>query len=105
MWKAVNQLKAEGYQVEAVRNRGYHIMDSPDILTREELGSLMDTEWAGRKIYYFDEIDSTNMRAKQLGERGHPRGSGYCRRAECRERKAGRAWESPEAAAYICPYF
>lgn len=96
VWKAVNQLKAEGYQVEAVRNRGYHIIDSPDILTREELGSMMDTEWAGRKIYYFDEIDSTNTRAKQLGEKGAPHGTLVIAEGQSAGRgRRGRAWESP----------
>ncbi len=29
----------------------------------------MDTKWAGKNIVYFDEIDSTNNRAKELGEK------------------------------------
>ena len=64
VWKAINQLKEEGYQVEAVRNRGYHIVESPDIISREELVSMIDTEWAGQKIYYYNTTDSTNIRAK-----------------------------------------
>ena len=96
VWKAVNQLKAEGYQVEAVRNRGYHIIDSPDILTREELGSMMDTEWAGREVYYFDQIDSTNTRAKQLGEKGAPHGTLVIAEEQSAGRgRRGRAWKSP----------
>ena len=27
VWKAINQLKEEGYHVEAVKNRGYRIVD------------------------------------------------------------------------------
>ena len=33
VWKVINQLKEEGYQVEAVRNKGYRIIESPDVLT------------------------------------------------------------------------
>ena len=29
VWKVIRQLQDEGYQVEAVRNKGYHIVDSP----------------------------------------------------------------------------
>ena len=58
----IRQLQEEGYQVEAVRNRGYHIVDSPDVMTKEELDSLIKTQWAGRNILYYDVTDSTNLR-------------------------------------------
>ena len=32
VWKVIEQLKEEGYQIEAVRNRGYRLSESPDIL-------------------------------------------------------------------------
>ena len=43
VWKVIRQLQDEGYQVEAVRNKGYHIVDSPDVITKEELDSQMKT--------------------------------------------------------------
>ena len=43
VWKVIRQLQDEGYQVEAVRNKGYHIVDSPDVMTKEELDSQMKT--------------------------------------------------------------
>ena len=100
VWKAVNQLKEEGYQIEAVRNRGYHMVDSPDILTREELISMMDTDWAGQKIYYFDEIDSTNTCAKQLGEQGASHGTLIVAEEQSAGRgRRGRTWESPAGSS------
>ena len=36
VWKVMNQLKEEGYEVEAVRNRGYRIVGSADVMTQEE---------------------------------------------------------------------
>ena len=72
VWKAIEQLKKEGYEIEAVRNRGYRLLESPDIMSETEIRSLMDTEWAGKNIVYFDEIDSTNNRAKELGENKTP---------------------------------
>lgn len=35
VWKIINQLKEEGYHVEAVQNRGYRIVDIPDVLSEE----------------------------------------------------------------------
>lgn len=100
VWKAVNQLKDEGYQVEAVRNRGYHILESPDVVTKEELVSMMDTKWAGQNVCYFDKIDSTNIRAKQMGEEGAPHGTLIAADYQGAGRgRRGRMWESPSGSS------
>ena len=51
VWKAIEQLKKEGYEIEAVRNRGYRLLESPDIMSEAEIRSLMDTEWAGKNTF------------------------------------------------------
>ena len=69
IWKVMNQLKEEGYEIEAVSNKGYRILSVPDILSKSELESRFEhTEWIGKEVYYFDEIDSTNAKAKQIAE-------------------------------------
>lgn len=75
IWKVIKQLEAEGYQIEAVRNKGYHLKTVGDILSKAELESSMNTRWAGKHILYFDETDSTNTEAKQAAEGGAPHGS------------------------------
>ena len=44
VWKVIKQLENEGYQIEAVRNRGYRIVECPDVLSQEEIESLMHTD-------------------------------------------------------------
>ena len=39
VWKVINQLKEEGYEIEAVRNKGYILKGSADVLSKEELES------------------------------------------------------------------
>lgn len=96
VWKAINQLKEEGYQVEAVRNRGYHIVESPDVISKEEIVSMIDTNWAGQEVYYYNITDSTNIRAKQLGEEGAPHGTLVTADQQSAGRgRRGRGWESP----------
>lgn len=75
VWKVIKQLKEEGYEVEAVRNRGYRLSSLPDILSREEIVSQIDTVWAGQNVYYFTETDSTNIQAKRMGDQGAPHGT------------------------------
>lgn len=91
VWKVIRQLQEEGYEVEAVRNKGYRIIDSPDVMTKEELESLMDTKWAGKNIVYYDEVDSTNLRIKQLGDEGAPEGTlAVADRQTARKRQTGK---------------
>ena len=67
IWKVIDQLKKEGYQIEAVRNKGYRLIESPDVMSKAEIDSLVDTKWAGKNVIYYDETDSTNNRAKEAG--------------------------------------
>lgn len=100
VWKAVRQLQEEGYQVEAVRNRGYHIVDSPDVMTKQELNSLMKTKWAGRNIIYYDVTDSTNLRIRQAGDAGAPHGILAVADQQTAGRgRRGRSWESPAGSS------
>ena len=70
VWKVVRQLEAEGYEIEAVRNRGYRLKTAGDILSQAEILSSIRGSWAGREILYLDEVDSTNTAAKKAAENG-----------------------------------
>ncbi len=102
VWKAINQLKEEGYHVEAVKNRGYRIVDIPDVMSEEELKSLLTgkTRWAGQEIYYYSDTDSTNIRTKELGEKGAPHGTLVVAGQQSKGRgRRGRGWESPPGSS------
>lgn len=102
VWKVINQLKDEGYQIEAVRNKGYHIVESPDVLTKEELTVQIgnQTKWAGQQIFCFETIDSTNIRARQLGENHAPHGTLVVSEQQTAGRgRRGRSWESPAGSS------
>lgn len=95
VWKAINQLKKEGYEIEAVQNRGYHIVSAPDVLSENELRSIRKTRWIGENIYYYDVTDSTNLRANRLAEEGASHGTLVVADAqEAGRGRRGRAWDS-----------
>lgn len=75
VWKAINQLKEAGYEIEAQQNKGYRLMAAPDLMTEAEIKSLMHTEWVAKEVLYFDTIDSTNTKAQELAEKGYPSGT------------------------------
>lgn len=96
IWKVINQLKEQGYVIDSVQNKGYHITKAPDVMTEEELQSCRKTKWAGQEIAYFDEIDSTNIKAKELAEQGYPNGTLVVADQQVSGRgRRGRSWESP----------
>lgn len=96
VWKAIKQLKEAGYEIEAVPNKGYHIVSAPDLMNKVELESIRNTTWAGQEIYYYDVTDSTNIRAKELAEEGHPSGTlVVADRQEAGRGRRGRSWDSP----------
>ena len=68
VWKAINQLKEAGYEIEAQQNKGYRLMAAPDLMTEAEIKSLMHTDWVAKEVLYFDTIDSTNIKAQELAE-------------------------------------
>lgn len=96
VWKVVDQLKKEGYEIEAVPRKGYRLVESPDVLSEAELESLRSTKWAGKSIFVFKETDSTNIQAKTGGEKGEPHGTLYVAESQSAGRgRRGRSWESP----------
>ena len=96
VWKVINQLKEEGYEIEAVRNRGYALKGAGDVLSEAELLSCLETEWAGGRIVYFDATDSTNAQAKRLAEAHAPHGTLVVSdRQDGGKGRRGRSWASP----------
>ncbi len=96
VWKCINQLKVEGYEFDAVSNKGYRIVKYPDILTKEEIESQLEADCEIKKIVFFDETDSTNTRAKLAAEAGEQSGTLFV--AECQttgKGRRGRNWVSP----------
>lgn len=100
VWKVIEQLKKEGYQIEAVRNKGYRLIDSPDVMSRAEIESLMNTTWAGKKVVYYDETDSTNNQAKAYGEKGEAHGTLFVADMQASGKgRRGRVWVSPAGSS------
>ena len=44
VWKNINALKAEGYIIDAVNNKGYRLVGEPDIVTKEKIEAALTTE-------------------------------------------------------------
>ena len=100
VWKYMKQLKEEGYEIQSVQNKGYCLMEVPDVLGESEIKSRMETQWVGQRVYFYEEIDSTNTQAKRLAEEDAP--SGTLVVSDCQVKgkgRRGRVWTSPKGEA------
>ena len=96
VWKAIGQLKKEGYRIEAVQNKGYLLTDDEELFGLNELESRMNTRWAGHPVTCFDVIASTNLQAKMDAENGAGQGALVVADMQTAGRgRMGRGWSSP----------
>lgn len=97
IWKYINQIKEDGYEIESVSKKGYKIISSPDLLTYEEIEPYLNTTFIGRNILHFDSIDSTNSRAKQMSDSIEADGTVLIGEEQTNGRgRLGRSWVSPK---------
>lgn len=97
VWKNIKALQGEGYEIEAVQNRGYRLRKVPDVISAPELESIVNTQWVGKNVHFKYETDSTNLWAKQLAEQGAPAGTVVVAERQTKGRgRRGRTWVSSE---------
>lgn len=96
IWKHIEELRQEGYSIEAVPRKGYRLISSEDRLNSYEIANNLSTFIVGRKVEYFDTLDSTNNFAKKLAGEGCPDGTTIVAGQQIAGRgRMGRSWDSP----------
>ncbi len=96
VWKVIEQLREEGYQIEAVRHKGYRLIQSADVMTEAEFSAWMKGRRLGGNLDCNDVLDSTNNRAKRLAEQGAPEGTLVTAESQTAGKgRRGRSWVSP----------
>lgn len=96
VWKHVESLRSEGYELEAVRKLGYRIVAKPDKISENEIRLGLDTDFLGQTIHYKDVLPSTNVKALQLAAEGAGEGTLVVTDEQTSGRgRMNRAWHSP----------
>lgn len=71
VWKAVDALRREGYEIESRKNRGYRLVSAPDSLSESAIRArLGETARVGTTLRCFEQIDSTNAYLKRVAADG-----------------------------------
>ncbi|MDO4989412.1 MAG: biotin--[acetyl-CoA-carboxylase] ligase [Eubacteriales bacterium] len=72
VWKAIGQLRAEGYPIESVTRRGYRLLPGGDVLSAD--GVMKHLRHRELRIEVFPSVGSTNTVLKTLAEQGEAAG-------------------------------
>lgn len=75
VWKHIEDLRTEGYVVEAVRNKGYRITFTPEKVTANEIQLGLHTKTLGKTIHYEESVTTTQKIAHRLSNEGYPEGT------------------------------
>lgn len=65
VWKAVEALRKQGYEVDAVPKKGYRLSGNYDVLSPENIRSFLRTEYPFQLVC-LDSVGSTNRALKDL---------------------------------------
>ena len=96
IWKHVEKLREEGYDIEASPHLGYRLVDIPDSLIPSEIKWALKTKIFGKEIISYKKADSTNTIAYGLAEKGIKEGASIFAEEQTRGRgRRGKRWYSP----------
>jgi BirA family biotin operon repressor/biotin-[acetyl-CoA-carboxylase] ligase len=104
VWKQIARLKEEGYAIKSSPKKGYLFKKASDKLLPNEIREGLETNVLGRgEILYFEAINSTNIKARDLADGGAAEGTLVLSEAQIKGRgRKGRIWYSPpEGGIYI----
>lgn len=96
VWKQVNRLRQNGYEIEATTNLGYRLIAVPDAMDPKKIAALLgEHPWKDR-ITVLETVDSTNSLAKRMALNGAPHGSIFLADEQTGGRgRQGRSFVSP----------
>ena len=96
IWKRIEKLREEGYEIDASPHVGYRLAGIPDSLIPMEIKWKLCTKVIGREIISYKKLDSTNDAAYALAEKGVKEGAVVLAEEQARGKgRHGRTWVSP----------
>ncbi|NCU16401.1 biotin--[acetyl-CoA-carboxylase] ligase [Pallidibacillus pasinlerensis] len=97
IWKHIEELKKDGFQVEAVRKKGYRLVTPSNKLSEDEIYLGLQTETIGRSVYFYESVSSTQKIAKEYAMNGANHGTLIVADEQTEGRgRMVRKWHSPK---------
>lgn len=102
VWKHIKKIISLGYIVESKQKLGYRLTKNTELLLPWEITHGLKTKKIGKRVYYFDSIDSTQNYANDIVN--DPKEDGALIIAEKQtggKGREGRKWASPEGGIWF----
>ena len=96
VWKAVNTLRGEGYEIDAVQNRGYCLAANTDILSVPGIEKYLGPACSDMELHILQTVGSTNALVREQAGAGAPEGYTILANEQTEGRgRVGRRFYSP----------
>jgi BirA family biotin operon repressor/biotin-[acetyl-CoA-carboxylase] ligase len=98
VWKHIEDLRKEGFELEAVRKKGYKILHLPKSISADRVQLGLKTEFIGKVIQYEETVYSTQKIAHLLSHEGAVEGTVVIAEEQTGGRgRMDRVWHSPKS--------
>ena len=102
IWKHIEKIRSLGYRIDSKQKRGYKFVNRTEKLLPWEITTKIKSKFIGRRIYYFDEIDSTQNYALQISNNKNENGTVIVAEKQTDGKgRLNRKWYSPEGGIWL----
>jgi len=102
VWKDIKKIRSLGYKIESKQNLGYRLVDTTKLLLPWEVTQNLNTKFLGKKVYYFNTIDTTQNFAMEIVTRNNMNGTIIIAKKQTGGRgRMKRKWKSPVGGIWM----
>ncbi|WP_240375562.1 biotin--[acetyl-CoA-carboxylase] ligase [Bacillus piscicola] len=96
VWKHIEELRKNGYELEALPRKGYRLLRTPNLASADEIKAQLTTKRIGQNIVYKKAVASTQETAHEQARNGAPEGTIVVADEQLAGKgRLGRNWYSP----------
>ncbi|MGQ0605877.1 MAG: biotin--[acetyl-CoA-carboxylase] ligase [Candidatus Nitrosotenuis sp.] len=102
IWKHIKKIQSLGYKIESKQNLGYRLVDTTNLLLPWEVTEDLKTRQIGKRVYYFDSVDSTQNFATGIAKNQSEFGAVIIAESQTVGKgRLGRQWISPKGGIWL----
>jgi BirA family biotin operon repressor/biotin-[acetyl-CoA-carboxylase] ligase len=102
VWKHIKKIQTLGYKIESKQKLGYRLIDNTEKLLPWEITRDLKTQLIGKRVYYFEEIDSTQDFAQNIAADKKENGTIIIAEKQTTGRgRLDRKWTSPKGGIWF----
>jgi BirA family biotin operon repressor/biotin-[acetyl-CoA-carboxylase] ligase len=102
IWKHIKRIKTLGYKIESKQKLGYKLVGDTELLLPWEITNGLKTKYIGKRVYYFENIDSTQNFASSIAQNPKENGTIIISKTQSSGKgRMNRKWVSPKGGLWF----